>query len=78
LLSFSTLPTGCTFWRSIQRGLATAPIRPVIRFAFSMVALGVVMLTLLAVYFFLHRRQQAPEIELHTQESAAKKMSASA
>ena len=28
-----------------------------------MVALSVVMLTLLAVYFFLHRRQQVPEIE---------------
>jgi hypothetical protein len=43
------------------------------------VALSVVMLTLLAVYFFLHRRQQVPEIEtLHTQESASKKMSASA
>jgi hypothetical protein len=44
-----------------------------------MVALSVVMLTLLAVYFFLHRRQQVPEIEtLHTQEPASKKMSASA
>ena len=58
---------------------ATAPIRPVIRFAFSMVALSLVMLTLLAVYFFLHRRQQIPEIEtLHAQQPPAKKMSASA
>ena len=64
---------------SLDERDATAPIRPVIRFAFSMVALSVVMLTLLAVYFFLHRRQQIPEIEtLHTQESASKKMSASA
>jgi hypothetical protein len=64
---------------SLDERDATAPIRPVIRFAFSMVALSVVMLTLLAVYFFLHRRQQVPEIEtLHTRESASKKMSASA
>jgi hypothetical protein len=58
---------------------ATAPIRPVIRFAFSMVALSMVMLTLVAVYFLLHRRHYVPEIEtLHTRESVAKKMSASA
>ena len=43
------------------------------------VPLSVVMLTLLAVYFFLHRRQQAPKIgTLHTQGPSSKKMSASA
>lgn len=58
---------------------AAAPIRPVIHFAFSMVALSVVMLTLFAVYFVLHRRQQAPEIgTLHTQPGPPKKMWASA
>jgi Cache domain len=58
---------------------ATAPIRPVVRFAFSMVALSVVMLTLLAVYFFLHRRQQIPEIEtLHPEPPPPRKMPASA
>jgi hypothetical protein len=44
-----------------------------------MVALSMVMLTLVAVYFLLHKRQHVPEIEtLHTRESVAKKMSASA
>jgi len=58
----------------------TAPIRPVVRFAFSMVALSMVMLTLLAVYFFLHRRQQVPKIEVLENEepSPQKKMSTSA
>jgi hypothetical protein len=64
---------------SLDERDATAPIRPVIRFAFSMVALSMVMLTLLAVYFSLHRRQQVPKIEtLDTREPPAKKMSASA
>ncbi len=64
---------------SLDERAATAPIRPVIRFAISMVALSVVMLTLLAVYFVLHRRQQVPEIEtLHVQPPPPKKMAASA
>jgi hypothetical protein len=36
---------------------ATAPIRAVGHFAFLMVLLGLLMVTLLAVFFFLHRRQ---------------------
>ncbi len=64
---------------SMDEREATAPIRPVVRFAFLMVALSLVMLTLLAVYFFLHRQQQVPEIEvLKTQEPPPKRMSASA
>jgi len=70
---------GWTVVASVDEREATASIRPVIRFAFSMVALSVLMLTLLAVYFVLHRRQQVPEIEtLHAQQPPPKKMSASA
>jgi hypothetical protein len=64
---------------SLDERDVTAPIRPIIRFAFSMVALSMMILTLVAVYFLLHKRQHVPEIEtLHTRESVAKKMSASA
>lgn len=59
--SYSNL--GWTVVVSMDEREATAPIRPVARFAFFMVALSVLMLTLLAVYFVLHRRQQGPEIE---------------
>ena len=70
---------GWTVVVSMNERDATAPIRPVVRFAFSMVALSIVMLTLLAVYFFLHRRQQIPKIEaLHVQQPPPKKISASA
>ena len=59
--------------------IATAPIRPVVRFAICMVAFSLMMLTLLAVYFFLHRRQQVPEMEvLHSSPPSSKSMSASA
>ena len=70
---------GWTVVVSMDEREATGPIRPVVRFAFFMVALSLVMLTLLAVYFFLHRQQQVPEIEvLKTQQPPPKKMSASA
>ncbi len=70
---------GWTVVVSMNEREATAPIGPVVRFAIAMVALSVIMLTLFAVYFVLHRRQQVPEIEtLHAPQPAPKKMAASA
>ena len=61
-----------------ERG-AIAPIRPVVRFAFFMVALSLMMLVLLTVYFLLHRRHQVPEMEvLQTKQPPPSRMSASA
>lgn len=69
---------GWTVVVSMDERDATAPVRTVERFAICMVAFSLLMLTLLAVYFFLHRRQQAPEIEtLHTERPQSKRMSAS-
>lgn len=42
---------------------AAAPIRDLIRFALLMVVLGVLMLTLLCVYYFMHRTQKFEDIE---------------
>lgn len=70
---------GWTVIVSMDEREATAPIRPVVRFAFLMVALSLVMLTLLAVYFFLHRQQQVTKIDVSkAQEEPPKRMSASA
>ncbi len=70
---------GWTVIASMDEKASTAPIRAVVRFAFVMVALSLLMLILLAVYFVAHRQQQAPEIEaLHSSRPAPKKMSASA
>lgn len=63
---------------SMDQRDATAPIRPVLYFAFLMVVLSLLMLTLLAVYFFLHRRQQVAEIEGLETPQPPKSMSASA
>jgi cache domain-containing protein len=57
---------------------ATAPVRPVIHFAQLMVVLGLLMLTLMALYFFLHRREEFEELEplpevLHPKTSTAGK-----
>lgn len=41
---------------------ALAPIRAIGQFALIMVLLAIVMLTLFAVYFFMHRKQSFEEI----------------
>lgn len=51
---------------------ALAPGRNVGYFALLMGLLGLLMLTLLAVYFFLHRRQQLADIEVSAQEEPPK------
>jgi Cache domain len=43
---------------------ALAPVRTVGRFALWMVVLGLLMLTMLAAYFFLHRKQELAQIEV--------------
>jgi hypothetical protein len=42
---------------------ALAPLLSIGHFAFLMVVLGLLMLTLLTVYFFLHRRQRLEDLE---------------
>ena len=70
---------GWTVVVSMDEREAIAPIRPVVRFAFFMVALSLMMLVLLTVYFFLHRRHQVPEMEvLQTKQPPPSRMSASA
>ena len=52
--------------------VATAPIRQVEQFAIAMVALGILMVTLLGVYYYLHRAEQLSDIEdVLPQRSAA-------
>lgn len=41
-----------------------APVRTLDRFAFLMVVLGLLMLTLLVVYFFLHRDQPLEQMRV--------------
>ena len=41
-----------------------APVRPVEYFAILMVVVGLLMVTLLAAYFFLHRTQEIADIEV--------------
>jgi hypothetical protein len=41
---------------------ATAPIRGLLRFAFLMVLLGLLMVAIFGVYFYLHRRQKFMDI----------------
>ena len=48
---------------SQNEGEASAPVRALVRFALLMVVLGLLMVVLLAVYFFLHRRQQFDQLE---------------
>lgn len=69
---------GWTVVVSMDEREAIAPIRPVLRFAFFMVALSLMMLTLLTVYFFLHRREPVPEIEVLQAKQPPTRMSASA
>ena len=42
---------------------AVAPQRMVANFAFLMVMVALLMVTLMAAYFFLHRKQEMTEIE---------------
>ncbi len=48
---------------SQEEHLAAAPVRQLQRFAFWMVILGILMLTLLSVYYYLHRTQRYAHIE---------------
>ncbi len=58
---FSNL--GWTVIVSQDKGVATAALQPVIRFALLMVALGMLLVVLLGVYYSIHRKQQFAEIE---------------
>ena len=57
---------------------ALAPFRSVAHFALSMVVLALLMLTLLTVYFFLHRKQRLESIEMANREEAQRRTAASA
>jgi hypothetical protein len=58
---FSNL--GWTVIVSQDKGVAAASIQPVIRFALLMVALGLLLVVLLGVYYSIHRKQQVAGIE---------------
>jgi hypothetical protein len=51
---------------------ALSSIRTVGHFAFLMVLVGLLMVTLLAVHFFLHRRQQMADIEAVSDNGSGK------
>ena len=53
---------------SQREALAAAPIRGLERFALIMVVLGILMLTLLFVYWYLHHKQRFQDIEHVTSE----------
>jgi len=55
-------PLGWVLMVSQDRGQATAPLRDIERFATLMVILGLLLLTLVAMYFFTHRREEFEEI----------------
>jgi hypothetical protein len=57
---------------------ALAPLLGLGHFALLMVVLALLMLTLLAVYFFLHRRQRFEDIEVQAAEEAPKRGAAAA
>jgi hypothetical protein len=57
---------------------ALAPFRSVVHFALSMVVLALLMLTLLTVYFFLHRKQRLESIEAANREETPRSTAASA
>lgn len=57
---------------------ALAPLLGLGHFAFLMVVLALLMLTLLAVYFFLHRRQEFEDIEVQAAEEPPKSGAAAA
>ena len=57
---------------------ALAPLLSLGHFAFLMVVLALLMLTLMAVYFFLHRRQRFEDIEVQAAEEAPKRGTAAA
>jgi len=57
---------------------ALAPVRTVGRFALLMVVLGLLMLTMLAAYFFLHRKQELAQIEVMRHEEGFKGRATSA
>ncbi len=57
---------------------ALAPLLGLGHFAFFMVVLALLMLTLLTVYFFLHRRQRFEDIEVQAAEEAPKRGAAAA
>jgi len=57
---------------------ALAPFRSVAHFALSMVVLALLMLTLLTVYFFLHKKQRLESIEMANREETPRGTAASA
>jgi preprotein translocase subunit SecG len=62
---------------SQKEALAAAPIRELERFALIMVILGLFMLTLLCVYWYLHRRQRYEDIEPGSEEETGRAAAAS-
>jgi hypothetical protein len=57
---------------------ALAPVLSLVHFALLMVVLALLMLTLLTVYFFLHRRQRFEDIEVQATEELPKSGAAAA
>jgi hypothetical protein len=55
---------------------ALASVRPVGHFAILMVVVGLLMVTLLAAYFFLHRKQQLADIEMATEGEQSRNQAA--
>jgi methyl-accepting chemotaxis protein len=62
---------------SQRESVAAAPIRGLERFALIMVILGIFMLTLLFVYWYLHRQQSFEDIEQRTEEGTGRAAAAS-
>ena len=62
---------------SQKEAVAAAPIRGLERFALMMVILGIFMLTLLFVYWYLHHKQRFEDIEAAAEESAERAAPAS-
>jgi hypothetical protein len=56
---------------SQEKRLATAPLRTIEQFALLMVILGILMVTLLGVYYYLHRSQKFSDIVLPGHVSSA-------
>jgi hypothetical protein len=63
---------------SQKESLAAAPIRELERFALVMVILAMFMLTLLVVYWYLHRKQRFEDIETTEEEDSGRTAAASA
>jgi hypothetical protein len=63
---------------SRRESMAAAPIRTLERFALIMVVLGVFMLTLLFVYWYLHRKQRYEDLEPEAEQDASGRSKAAA